>query len=179
MGRPKKICGDVIRIQLDYKRRSGEGALFALIDRDDWKLAAIKWRALRSSTGSFYAYKTVTFGRTETHRVIYLHREVMRALDDQEVDHRDGDTLDCRKQNLRLADRASNAANSRLGRKNNTTGFKGVSAHRSGRWRAYIVKGARQISLGVYDTKEEAARAYDAAASDLFGEFARLNFPNV
>lgn len=78
MGRKKKIIDGVMRLQLQYKRRRGETSLFALIDESNWKLAAIRWHALRTSTGQFYAYCNVLISRGK-HRPVYLHREVMAA----------------------------------------------------------------------------------------------------
>lgn len=64
-------------------------------------------------------------------------------------------------------------------RTNNTSGYKGVSRDR-GRWRAYIRVNYKQIHLGNFRTKEEAARRYNEAALKYFGEFAELNeIPNV
>ena len=63
-------------------------------------------------------------------------------------------------------------------RKNNTSGFRGVYfTKRANKWIAAIEKDKKKYHLGHYDTPEEAARAYDAKAKELFGEFARLNFP--
>jgi len=92
------------------------------------------------------------------------------------VDHANGDGLDNRRANLRQATHAQNMANKRRYR-NNTSGYKGVVLRPNGRWWARIWLDSRMRSLGVYDTPEAAALAYDAAARSLFGEFARLNFP--
>lgn len=94
------------------------------------------------------------------------------------IDHRNGDGLDNRRCNLREATHALNMRNKRMYR-NNTSGFKGVMRN-SGKglpWAARIRLDNRRRRLGNYDTPEEAARAYDAAARELFGEFASLNFP--
>ena len=94
------------------------------------------------------------------------------------VDHINGDGLDNRRANLRGATAAQNSANARL-RRDSTSGFKGV--HRNGPrglpWRAQIHKGGKKHHLGLFESPEVAARAYDAAARELFGEFARTNFP--
>ena len=93
------------------------------------------------------------------------------------VDHMNGDGLDNRRANLRSATKSQNAMNSRR-RSDNTSGFKGVSLTTStGRWRALIVIGGRRRHLGYFEHAADAARAYDRAALDLFGDFARLNFP--
>lgn len=93
------------------------------------------------------------------------------------VDHINGNGLDNRRANLRPATRSRNQQNRSLP-SNNRSGFKGVSYARArSRWAAYIRVNGRAINLGRYLTAEEAARAYDAAARELHGEFARLNFP--
>jgi hypothetical protein len=92
------------------------------------------------------------------------------------IDHRNGDGLDCREKNLRAADNSQNGANQ--GPRAGTSRFKGVGLHRAtGRWRARIKVNYRDQHLGLFDNPEDAARAYDAAAIEAFGEFARLNFP--
>lgn len=93
------------------------------------------------------------------------------------VDHINGDGLDNRRANLRPATPGQNAANMRRPR-NNTSGFKGVTLYRrTGRWRAHITVDQRQRHLGYFDTAEEAAHAYDTAATQTWGEYARLNYP--
>lgn len=92
------------------------------------------------------------------------------------VDHRNGNGLDNRRANLREATHAQNTRNARR-RSDSTTGFKGVWLHREGVWRATIQAAGRRQHLCVYPTPEDAARAYDEAARELHGEFARLNFP--
>jgi hypothetical protein len=105
---------------------------------------------------------------------------ILRVDDTIEIDHVNGDGLDNRRENLRVATHAQNASNRGV-RVNNTSGFKGVHANHSGRgkqWFAYITTNYKRQHLGMFGTAEEAARAYDAAAVRLHGEFARLNFPS-
>ena len=93
------------------------------------------------------------------------------------TDHINGDGLDNRKQNLRICTHAENLRNRRLG-KNNTSGYKGVSWHKLHKlWYAHISHNKKLMSLGYFKDKEEAAKAYDRKAIELFGEFAKLNFP--
>jgi hypothetical protein len=91
------------------------------------------------------------------------------------VDHANGDSLDNRSQNLRIATKAQNAMNSKaIG----SCGFKGVSKTASGKYSAKITANWRSEYMGLFESAEDAARAYDAAARRLHGQFARLNFPN-
>ncbi|GAB2022123.1 hypothetical protein RyT2_11970 [Pseudolactococcus yaeyamensis] len=103
-----------------------------------------------------------------------LHRFITRANNGQYVDHINGNPEDNRKCNLRICTNAQNAYNQKV-RSNNTIGFKGVSKTHSGRYRSYINKNYRQINLGIYNTPEEAAHAYDEVATLLHGKFARTN----
>lgn len=89
------------------------------------------------------------------------------------IDHIDGNGLNNSWSNLRPATRIQNGANSSLS-KSNTSGFKGVSFNkRIGKWRASISCGRKQISLGHFETAEDAHAAYLEKAKELFGEFAR------
>lgn len=123
------------------------------------------WCAHVSENGTIYAV-----GRVDG-RLVRLHRWLMGEPDGQ-VDHRDRDSLNNQKGNLRVATNQQNSAN-----KSPTPGkFKGVQ-ERNGRYRTTIMFNYKSMSLGTYATAEEAARAYDTKAKELFGEFACLNFP--
>lgn len=106
-------------------------------------------------------------------RELRLHRAVMSAAAGIEVDHRNHDGLDNRRENLRLATSTENSRNKRplKGRQ-----YKGVSYHKaSGRYEAFIRCRPHKYHLGLHDTPELAALAYNAKAAELFGPFARLN----
>lgn len=94
------------------------------------------------------------------------------------TDHRDNDGLNNQRENLRACSNSQNQANKPKPR-HNTSGFKGVSFRptRSNRFYAAIGFGGRRIHIGSFLTAEEAARAYDKKAIELFGPFAQLNFP--
>jgi hypothetical protein len=148
----------------------------ALIDDEDAHLAAFKW-SLFIPPGKKTMYAT----RKDPERgTLRLHREVLGVTDPAvEVDHEDGNGLDCRRHNLRSATAAQNRRNAPMYR-TNTTGFKGVAFRKGPRrrpWRAQITVDYKPLHLGHHLTAEEAARAYDAAARELHGEFAWLNFP--
>lgn len=110
------------------------------------------------------------------------HQSVMGIFDRQGrlVDHINGDRLDNRRENLRIATNQQNMQNRKLD-KRNKSGYKGVVKRERYTNRPYAVfigVGAGKAKyLGAYTTPEEAARVYDKTAKDLFGEFARLNFP--
>lgn len=147
----------------------------ALVDDADYAdLARYKWYATKKG-GPWYAKRNSprTGGR---HHAILLHRVLLDAPPGLEVDHINGNGLDNRRANLRLATHAENQYNRRpLG---GTSRFKGVCWNREhGKWRAAIRTGGKDLYLGYYATEEDAARAYDAAALQYFGVFARLNFP--
>jgi hypothetical protein len=106
-----------------------------------------------------------------------LSRFLMGVLGDKniEVDHINRNILDNRRSNLRLANRSQNGCNRGL-QKNNTSGYRGVSWSAEGnQWVAYIKHHKKSIRIGRYDTKEEAARAYNKKAIELHKEFAVLN----
>jgi hypothetical protein len=105
-----------------------------------------------------------------------MHRAVLglSAGDRTRVDHKDHDTLDNRRSNLRVSTRSQNSANQLKTR--GTSKYKGVHKLKD-RWKAQIEVDGKKRYLGSFVREEEAARAYDAAAVEAFGEFALINFP--
>lgn len=143
----------------------------AVVDADDAHLVdQWNWCALVTRR-AVYAQRTDYSG--ERPRVILMHRELMIAPSGLEVDHRDGDGLNNRRSNLRLATGSQNMHNARLSLRN-TSGFKGVSCcNRNLKWRAQIAVGRKSTFLGYFDTREAAHAAYLAASERLHGEFSR------
>ena len=123
--------------------------------------------------GKWYARRTDhSSGRPRT---IRLHRFILGPCAAPQIDHKNGDGLDNRRTNIRPCTVSQNRANIDRA-KNNKAGFKGVHLHkRTGKWRAVIRLNKRSIHLGLFHDRAEAARAYNAAAAQYFGEFARLN----
>lgn len=149
--------------------------LVALVDESAFEqvVAAGPWHATPPRGGRVYAQRSVRRGdgRRTTQK---LHSFLTGWA---QVDHRNGDGLDNQRSNLREATRTQNNANSRR-RTDNTSGFKGVTLDaRIGRWNARIHVNGRRRSLGYFATAEQAAVAYDSAAREIFGEFARPNYP--
>ncbi|MBG9769668.1 hypothetical protein ABD75_11005 [Bacillus vallismortis] len=99
----------------------------------------------------------------------------MNPSDDQVVDHRNHDTLDNRRANLRLCSIGENNRNRKYS-KHNTSEYKGVGWHKTnGRYRARIKFNGKSIHLGYFKTEIEAAEAYNKAAIKFHGEFAEIN----
>lgn len=109
-------------------------------------------------------------------KAVYLHHLILPAVRGMTVDHKNGDGLDNRRSNLRYATHSQNSRNAK--KRDNLSGYKGVSWHdKANRWHARIWTGEKSRHLGLFDFPEDAADAYDTAARELYGEFARVNFP--
>ena len=134
-----------------------------------------KWHATSTDGNVWYAARrdSSPSGRG---KVIYMHREITGAPKGVRVDHRDGDGLNNQDDNLRFADSSQNRRNSKH-RADASTAYKGVQVQKlSNKYAARLKVGKKNLYLGSFETPEEAARAYDEKAKELFGEFARTNF---
>jgi len=146
--------------------------MMAIVDAADYVwLSEFRWSAVDGNNkrakqgGIWYA----------RYRRSYMHRAIM-GFPDYKVDHRDGNGLHNWRDNLRLATNAENASHKKP--VYNKTGYIGVFWDAvQERWEAQITVNYRNIKIGRYATKEEAARARDEAAKKYHGEFATLNFP--
>lgn len=126
----------------------------------------------RKSVGGYLAVE-VRSVPVPVHRLAwFLHTG---EVPPEDLDHRNHDKGDNRFANLRPATRLQNSRN-RGPNKNNTSGFKGVCAHKAtSLWKAQIGVGPNRGYLGLYPTPERAALVYNEAAHRIFGEFAYLN----
>lgn len=118
--------------------------------------------------------RTVYAIRAHKGRSLYLHRALTQAEKGLEVDHRDGDGLNNRRENLRVGTTSQNQFNSRRP-SNNKSGYKGVFwDKRAKKWRAAIKKDRVCRELGFFETPEQAYWAYCEASAELHGEFGRV-----
>ena len=152
----------------------------AIVDPVDADLAAYKWCTECKNLNDHKYAKRRKPGPKHVYKYLYLHRVVLarklgRELAPHEIaDHANGNTLDNRRDNLRLATKAQNQQNQKL-RSNNTSGYKGVHFNKQiGKWGALIHANRQKFPLGWFDTPEEASEAYRAAALKYHNEFARF-----
>jgi hypothetical protein len=151
---------------------------WSAVDAQDLPLVLSRsWYPHPTNGGRIYAAAHKESGGT-----LYLHRLLSGCPQGFEVDHANGDGLDNRRSNLRIATRSQNEANKRKSRRSGsarpTSQFKGVSWEtRRQRWVAQLAVDGKHRFLGYFTDELHAARAYDQAAYKAWGEFAHLNMP--
>jgi hypothetical protein len=144
----------------------------AIVDDIDFdRCAKIPWRLHRTNSGTYARCFSLP------HRGLYLHHFICPPGNGQEVDHRDRDGLNNRRDNLRVCDSSKNKMN--CGKKSGCTSpYKGVYWDKArNKWSARAGTRKNLRVLGRFDSPLRAALAYDGAAREMFGEFAKLNFP--
>ena len=149
----------------------------AIVDEEDYSrlIAMGSWYAKMSHAGSrtLYAARKKNGARS----LVYMHRVILNAPSHLQVDHINGNGLDNRKSNIRLCAQADNLRN-RGANKHSSSKFKGVVWDKQhNKWRAQIGSKGKTLFLGCFEDQAKAARAYDAQARELHGDFAKLNFP--
>lgn len=158
------------RIRLSVKGK------FAIVD-DEWYEHLMQWKWTyvneKGAKGKGYAKRQIVVGaKTIT---IPMQNEIMGFKKGRIVDHINLNSLDNQEKNLRWATYSQNLHNMKR-RKNNTSGYKGVSYNKGKkRWRARIHIDGVEIVLGLFGNVKDAARAYDRTAKKLMGKFARTN----
>lgn len=149
-----------------------QNGLVTLIDAEDyWKVKDYHWYAAwdnHTDSWRVVANKRKDKGK---YTLVQLSRVIMDPKPGEHVDHRNHDTLDNRKENLRCCSPTENRRNCRpMG----SSKYKGVSKHGNG-WIAQATFEKEKIYLGFYKDDKDAAKAYDIFASSNYGEFAWLN----
>lgn len=144
----------------------------AIIDDEDYNsVSKYNWQ-VRKSYNVWYALRS---SHTPIRKTIFLHRFLLHPKSNERCDHINGDGLDNRRINLRIATFAQNQMNRR---KNPgfSSRFKGVMWNKQhNKWMTQIKINKKQIHLGYFSDEVEAAKAYNVAALEHFGEYARLN----
>lgn len=146
----------------------------ALVDDEDFaRVSAHKWYAVRKGRGVYARHKFTVLG---VHVWCFLHTFILP--DANRVDHKDGDGLNNQRHNLRAATVLQNNRAFKRKPRGSSSKFRGVYWP-SGRkkWTAQIEVNYKRYFLGTFEKEEDAARCYDAAAREYFGDFASPNFP--
>lgn len=166
---------------------------YAKVSPEDFhNISQYTWWA-REWSGKYSAVRLLPGGNYG--KVVYMHRQIMFDLNPKSetlnpkqiqisndknskllVDHKNRDSMDNRRGNLRFATKSQNNMN-RSGRKGTSSKYKGVSWYKSRKcWRAMIKVNGKRKSLGYYESEIEAAKVYDEAARKYQGQFAYQNF---
>ena len=145
-----------------------------IVDDEDFEyLNRYKWHAKFCNGGWYAIYAFWHGGRSYE---IRMHRVLTLAPVGVLVDHRNFDSLDNRKQNLRLCNHQQSQFHRRSSN-NSKSKYKGVSWHKGGKkWQSAIKHNRKSYHIGTFGNEIDAAKAYDSKAKEVFGEFAYLNF---
>ncbi len=144
---------------------------FAMVDEADFEWAS-QWKWYPHADGkTLYVQRNLVGIKGKT---VILHRELIKPPAGFLIDHRDGNGLNNQRANLRVATTTQNARNQRKPCTGRSSRYKGVTKV-GGRWQAQIGANGRSRYIGMYSTEIEAAIAYNGAALEAHGEFARIN----
>lgn len=142
----------------------------ALVDDEDYdRLKDYSWSIRSGGTiarSTYKMYKAKAFS---------LASEIMKRPGIM-FDHKDCNSLNNQKENLRQASYSQNRANTVKRKGSYSSKYKGVCKTQDNKWRATIGYNCMKINIGTFINEEVAALAYDAKAKELYGEFARTNF---
>lgn len=151
-----------------------------IVDDGDYdELARYIWYAIDTREKRTAYASRVLFKPDGSKTSMLMHRMILGAEKGTFVDHRDGNGLNNRRENLRMANKSLNAANKPKGDypiTRSSSRYKGVTfSQRDQKWSAYIQVNSKRISLGFCGSEDDCAMAYNRAALHYFGEYAWLN----
>lgn len=150
-----------------------DGAVILVDDEDYPILSRFPWYRGGKSRHPM----TFLYGKLDTSQTVYMHQIIMGGA--VNTDHADRNVLNMQKSNLRLSTYQQNGANRRKSLtkagKPTSSQYKGVHKMPSGKYRAAIGHNRKVIWLGTFTEEDQAALAYNAKATELFGEYACLN----
>lgn len=142
-------------------------------------LSQHKWYATKYKKNNIHYAERNLPRKNGKQSKVKMHRLIMELeghnIKDNQVDHKDNNGLNNQIDNLRVCSHTENSRNSQK-RKNNTSGYKGIT-RKNKKWQAKIKINGITKHLGYFFSKKDAAKAYDVAAIQYFGEFAHINFP--
>ena len=137
-------------------------------DLNQWKWCYHKGAAVRNERKIINGKNKVVY--------ILLHRFLLKPNKGMVVDHIDGDPLNNIRNNIRVCTQSQNLMNKRVKRNKTSSKYKGVFFNKKRKtWNAQLLKRGECKYLGAFDTEIEAAKSYDSAALEKYGEYARLN----
>ena len=156
------IQGDIAKIPLGVNAKDG----YAIVDKEFAWLEKHQWTKL-------------PIGYAHNSEVGYLHHNILgKPANGLLLDHINRDKLDNRVRNLRFADFSQSVGNTKP-RAQSFSDYKGVQFNKQkNKWQALITKKRKKTHLGFFIVETDAARAYDEAAKEYWGEYAYLNFPD-
>lgn len=149
-----------------------KGHLVFIDDEDLWLFNGYKWHVSVKNKGKVYLQRAARYGE------VYFHRIIMACPKGKTVDHINGNSLDNRRENLRICSLRQNLLNKKKRKDGVTTKYIGVHYNKLNKnYRGQLRINNKRIEVGSFDTAVEAAVARDVLAKKYFGEYARLNFP--
>lgn len=160
-----EVTQDYLRSNFDYR---SDGNLIRKISAGSSKAGSV----IGYTDSKGYKKTTIYKQNFSVHQLIWMYHY---GSIPRQIDHEDTNPSNNRIENLRAATQSENQQNTKL-RSNNTSGFKGVGFHKvTAKYAAYIRLNGKSSHIGLFSCPKEAALAYNKAAKELFGEFARLN----
>lgn len=149
-----------------------QGKVAIVDDADFEELSKYKWCAAKCRHTVYALHRLGQHGYG-----MLMHRLILDASPDKHVDHKDGDGLNNRRENIRLCSARQNSQARKIKTVGTTSRFRGVSWDKTNLlWKSEIKSRGKNYFLGRFAKEKDAARAYDKKARELFGEYAAPNF---